>query len=60
VLDGRMSRDAAIAEDARRNIAFSKRQRTWFRREPDIEWFDATESDPLNWAQERVSAILGR
>ena len=42
VLDGNLTRDAAIAEDARRNQAFAKRQRTWFRREPDIEWLDAT------------------
>ena len=43
VLDGRLTREAAIAEDARRNVAFAKRQRTWFRSEPDITWFDATE-----------------
>jgi tRNA dimethylallyltransferase len=41
VLDGRIDRDAAIAEDARRNAAFAKRQRTWFRSEPGIEWLDA-------------------
>jgi tRNA dimethylallyltransferase len=42
VLDGRLDREAAIAEDARRNAAFAKRQRTWFRSEPDIVWLDAT------------------
>jgi len=42
VLDGHLTREAAIAEDARRNVAFAKRQRTWFRSEPDITWFDAT------------------
>jgi tRNA dimethylallyltransferase len=41
VLDGELSRDAAIEEDARRNLAFAKRQRTWFRGEPDIDWLDA-------------------
>jgi tRNA dimethylallyltransferase len=41
VLDGTMTRDAAIAEDARRNVGFAKRQRTWFRAEPGIEWLDA-------------------
>ena len=40
VLDGRLSREAAIAEDARRNAAFAKRQRTWFKVEPDITWHD--------------------
>lgn len=44
VLDGRLSREAAIAEDARRNAAFAKRQRTWFRSEPDITWLDATDA----------------
>jgi tRNA dimethylallyltransferase len=44
VLDGRLDRGQAIAEDARRNAAFAKRQRTWFRAEPDITWLDATAS----------------
>lgn len=48
VLDGTLTRDAAIAEDARRNVAFAKRQRTWFRAEPDIEWLDATPRPPLD------------
>ena len=46
MLDGELTRDEAIAEDARRNIAFAKRQRTWFRAEPDIDWLDAT-TEPL-------------
>ena len=41
VLDGELTRDAAIELDARRNVAFAKRQRTWFRSEPDITWLDA-------------------
>jgi tRNA dimethylallyltransferase len=45
VLDGTVTREEAIAEDARRNLAFAKRQRTWFRSEPDVQWLDAT-SDP--------------
>ena len=45
VLDGRLEREAAIAEDARRNVAFAKRQRTWFRSETDIDWIDATAGD---------------
>jgi len=42
VLDGETTRDEAIELDARRNRRFAKRQATWFRREPDIEWLDAT------------------
>ena len=43
LLDGSLTRDAAIAADIARNVAFAKRQRTWFRREPAIGWLDATE-----------------
>jgi tRNA dimethylallyltransferase len=46
VIDGRLEREAAIEADARRNAAFAKRQRTWFRAEPDIAWLDA--SGPLH------------
>jgi tRNA dimethylallyltransferase len=41
VLDGQLDREAAIALDARRNEQFAKRQATWFRSEPGIEWLDA-------------------
>ncbi|HWP63794.1 MAG TPA: tRNA (adenosine(37)-N6)-dimethylallyltransferase MiaA [Candidatus Binatia bacterium] len=53
VLDGRCSLEAAIELDARRNVAFARRQRIWFRREPEAVWLDATE-DPL----ERVVALV--
>jgi len=46
VLDGELTRDAAIDLDAQRNLAFSKRQRTWFRSEPGIAWLDATDGLP--------------
>jgi tRNA dimethylallyltransferase len=48
VLDGELTRDAAIAEDTRRNQAFAKRQRTWFRSEPDIDWLDASAGPPYD------------
>ena len=57
VLDGTLTREAAIAEDARRNTLLAKRQRTWFRREVEIAWFDAT-GDPLPGAREAVSRYL--
>jgi tRNA dimethylallyltransferase len=41
LLDGEVSRDAAIERDALRNVAFARRQGTWFRKEPDITWLDA-------------------
>lgn len=45
VLDKAMDRESAIAEDWRRNVAFARRQRTWFRAEPDIRWLDAATDD---------------
>lgn len=50
VSDGGMDVEEAIDEDARRNVAFAKRQRTWFRSEPGIDWLDATGAggDPLS------------
>ncbi len=52
--------DAAVEADARRNVAFAKRQRTWFRAEPDVTWLDATDDDPLPTALAVTRAILGR
>ncbi len=46
VLDGQLDLAAAIELDARRNVAFARRQRIWFRGEPDAVWVDAT-GDPL-------------
>ena len=41
-LDGELTREQAIELDVRRNVAFARRQRTWFRSEPGIAWLDAT------------------
>jgi tRNA dimethylallyltransferase len=50
VIEGRLTQEQAIAEDARRNVLFARRQATWFRREPDIRWLDATREIPLQAA----------
>jgi tRNA dimethylallyltransferase len=55
VLDGALTREAAIELDAKRNVAFAKRQRTWFRSEPDIEWLDAA-GEPFAAAQAATRA----
>jgi tRNA dimethylallyltransferase len=39
--------ETAIALTARDVRAYSRRQMTWFRRDPAIRWFDPTVSDPL-------------
>ena len=54
-LDGELDREAAIALDAQRNVAFAKRQATWFRAEPGIEWL-ATGADDQAFATALVSA----
>lgn len=50
LLDGLIDRETAIARDAARNVAFARRQRTWFRREPGIEWLDPSAADHLSRA----------
>lgn len=57
VLDGELSLEAAIELDARRNVAFARRQRIWFRREPGAIWIDAT-TDPLAHVVRHVRPIL--
>ena len=60
VVDGSATLEAAIEADAARNVAFAKRQRTWFRAEPGITWLDATDGGPdvpaLQALQSLVSA----
>jgi tRNA dimethylallyltransferase len=58
VIDRELPLEAAIELDARRNSAFAKRQATWFRAEPEIEWLDATEADPTSAALQRVRSFL--
>jgi tRNA dimethylallyltransferase len=60
VLDGERTLEEAIADDAARNVAFAKRQRTWFRAEPDIRWLAVGEgSDPFVPALEIARRIVG-
>lgn len=42
VLDGTLTREQALDLDATRNVQFARRQATWFRREPEVDWLDAT------------------
>ena len=54
--DGATGREQAIEQDARRNLAFAKRQRTWFRAEREIRWLDAT--DPFEQALELMRPVI--
>ncbi len=47
VIQGSLSLEAAVSEDARRNLSFARHQATWFRREPGICWLEATSKLPL-------------
>ncbi|MEM7185373.1 MAG: tRNA (adenosine(37)-N6)-dimethylallyltransferase MiaA [Bacteroidota bacterium] len=38
--DGTLSKDEAISEIKKNTRRFAKRQGTWFRKNPDIQWFD--------------------
>jgi tRNA dimethylallyltransferase len=58
VLDGELTRAAAVDLDARRNVAFAKRQGTWFRAEPEIVWFDATDALPTAAVLESTHRLI--
>jgi tRNA dimethylallyltransferase len=57
VLDGVATVEQAIAADARRTRQFARRQRTWFRREPDVLWLDAT-ADVLASALDAARSLV--
>jgi tRNA dimethylallyltransferase len=57
VLDGEMDLEAAIELDASRNVAFAKRQRTWFRREPSLALLDAA-GDPARAIVDPLDAFV--
>jgi tRNA dimethylallyltransferase len=46
VVEGRMNLEDAIAETTIRTRQYAKRQWTWFRREPGIQWFSGFGDDP--------------
>jgi tRNA dimethylallyltransferase len=57
LLDGEIDRETAIERDIARNVAFAKRQRTWFRREPAIAWLEAA-AEPGQAALEIARGLL--
>jgi tRNA dimethylallyltransferase len=56
-LDGDLTLEAAIELDAQRNVAFARRQRTWFRRERTLAIVDAA-ADPAAASAPAVDAFL--
>jgi len=57
-LAGEDSLDAAIAQTILHTRQFAKRQRTWFRADPQIEWFDANHPHLLEQVWGRVQTFL--
>jgi tRNA dimethylallyltransferase len=56
VLGGELTLEQAIERDATRTWQFARRQKTWFRTEPDVSWFDAP--GDLALIRTRVAAAL--
>lgn len=46
-LAGALSLEEAIGRTVRDTRAYARRQMTWFRRDPEIRWYDPTQGDPL-------------
>ncbi len=58
-LAGEYSLDAAIEQIIQHTCQFAKRQRTWFRKEPRIEWFSAGDPTLVEQVSERVDSFVG-
>jgi len=59
LLDGRLDRAGYLEVNVRRNVAFARRQRTWFRREPVDLPLDAAVDETTARAIEAARAFLG-
>ncbi|RFS26239.1 tRNA (adenosine(37)-N6)-dimethylallyltransferase MiaA [Chitinophaga silvatica] len=55
-LDGNCSLEQAVTDIKTHTRQYAKRQLTWFRRDPDITWFDSRDHDQiLSFIQSRLS-----
>ncbi len=61
VLQGRLQPEDAVELAAIATRQYAKRQMTWFRREPGVEWFEGfgDDSQTAAWAVGRAAAFLG-
>jgi tRNA dimethylallyltransferase len=55
---GQISKEEAIAQMILHTRQFAKQQRTWFKSDPTIEWFDAGAPDLVTRVGDRVQAFL--
>jgi tRNA dimethylallyltransferase len=56
LLRGEINREAAVAQAQQGHRNYAKRQMTWFRREPDVDWLNGFGDDPA--IQEQAAAML--
>ena len=56
-LDGRIKVEQAVDINAARNRRLARRQRTWFRAEPDVFWLNA-DTDPTERAAQLAEEFL--
>lgn len=55
-LDGNCTLEQAVTDIKTHTRQYAKRQLTWFRKDPAIQWFDASETQQiLQWVQESVN-----
>lgn len=57
-VEGRVSYEEMVAQLKRNTRRYAKRQWTWFKREPDVTWFDLSEQ-PLAAVEQAVIGLLG-
>ena len=60
LLDGRLDRAGYLAVNVGRNVAFARRQRTWFRREPVDLALDAADPGAARQALDAARALMVR
>ncbi|MEW6324591.1 MAG: tRNA (adenosine(37)-N6)-dimethylallyltransferase MiaA [Nitrospirota bacterium] len=54
---GECSTDEAIGETIRETKRYAKRQMTWFRGQPDLQWLDVTGEEPPGAAAEAIDRM---
>lgn len=59
-LDGTMTRLEAIDETARLTSRYARRQMSWFRRDPRINWFDYQDESKMSAVLSLVDEHIGR
>ena len=58
--DGRISRDEAAEQIKRNSRRYAKRQLTWFRRDPQVQWFRPEETEAIIACVDAASAAEER